>query len=144
MQRLLALAAFLFGAIAVTPAPDLEQAKSDAAGALAYASLIRESPLPTPTPDPAPVRTEPIASEPMTAEPIAAAPAEETNNANSWGAAAAPAVPSAAVAPPAPIVPQLGRPTFAQQPVYRYQVPQQPWYWCPSGNYGPTWRYRSR
>jgi hypothetical protein len=40
---------------------DVEQAKSDAAALVAYATLAKASPLPTPPAPPAPVRAEPKA-----------------------------------------------------------------------------------
>jgi hypothetical protein len=59
MQRAFALLTALVAGLSAAASPatssiDVEQLKSDAAGAIAYAALAREAPLPAPKPDPAP------------------------------------------------------------------------------------------
>jgi hypothetical protein len=63
---------------------DVEQAKSDAAALVAYATLAKASPLPTPPAPPAPVRAEPKA---LVSEPAAVLEIQPPDSATAAGAA---------------------------------------------------------
>src|SRR3954454_21645081 len=110
MQRLFgSIAAFFVGLFVSAPSIDVEQAKSDAAGLVAYAALAKA---PTPTPQPEPMKiTEQKETKVTQSEVPAAAEAQITASAP---VVSPPALPSfsfvhAAVRVPVPI----GRPTFA-------------------------------
>lgn len=110
---LLTLAALSAAAALFRPSapPDLEQHRSDAAGAVAYASLLTApdappapGPAPTPTPPPQPIRAENSNAD-TTAEPAVASesPSSPALISPPPAAPTAPAVRPPAVAPTQPL-----------------------------------------